>query len=138
VQEAGPVSDAKASLLAKLRKMAERMRPPEIAAPLKDVTPPVIEHEPSADANETDMIRFADAGETVTNRDDVTKRTASRNGSDPVTKPPDVTKPMPDGDKKFDAMAEHRRAVEKTLAHQFALSNAARLKLKYPDPVHRV
>src|SRR5580704_5973530 len=52
-----------------------------------------IEHEPIADAKtETDMIRFADAGETVTNRDDVTKRTASRNGSDPVTKPPDVTK----------------------------------------------
>src|SRR5277367_5025229 len=39
VQEVGPVSDAKATLLAKLKKMAERMRPPEIAAPLKDVTP---------------------------------------------------------------------------------------------------
>ena len=64
-------------------------------APMKDVTP-LIEHEPIADAKtETDMIRFADAGETVTNRDDVTKRTASRNGSDPVTKPPDVTKPTP-------------------------------------------
>jgi hypothetical protein len=49
IQEVGPVSDAKASLLAKLRKMAERMRPAEIAAPLKDVTP-LIEHEPSADA----------------------------------------------------------------------------------------
>jgi hypothetical protein len=43
------VSDAKARLLAKLKKMAERMRPPEIAAPRKDVTP-LIEHEPSADA----------------------------------------------------------------------------------------
>jgi hypothetical protein len=107
VQEVGAVSDAKARLLAKLKKMAERMRPAEIAPPLKDVTPAVIEHEPSADTNETDMIRFADAGDTVTNRDarpavtpavvakdaDVTKRTASRNGSDPVTKPPDVTKP---------------------------------------------
>jgi hypothetical protein len=93
VQEVGPVSDAKASLLAKWNKMAERMRAAEIAAPMKDVTP-LIEHEPSADAKtETDMIRFADAGETVTNRDDVTKRTASRNGSDPVTKPSDVTKP---------------------------------------------
>jgi hypothetical protein len=49
VQEVGPVSDAKATLLAKLKKMAERMRPAEIAAPLKDVTP-LIEHEPSADA----------------------------------------------------------------------------------------
>ena len=88
VQEVGAVSDAKASLLAKLEKMAERMRPAETAAPMKDVTP-LIEHEPIADAKtETDMIRFADAGETVTNRDDVTKRTASRNGSDPVTKPP--------------------------------------------------
>jgi hypothetical protein len=67
VQEVGAVSDAKASLLAKLRKMAERMRPPEIAAPLKDVTPPVIEHEPSADANtETNMIRFEDARPVVT------------------------------------------------------------------------
>jgi hypothetical protein len=56
VQEVGPASDAKASLLAKLKKMAERMRPAEIAAPLKDVTP-LIEHEPSADANaETNMI----------------------------------------------------------------------------------
>ena len=93
VEEVGPVSDAKATLLAKWNKMAERMRAAEIAAPMKDVTP-LIEHEPSADAKtETDMIRFADAGETVTNRGDVTKRTASRNGSDPVTKPPDVTKP---------------------------------------------
>jgi len=93
VEEVGPVSDAKATLLAKWNKMAERMRAAEIAAPMKDVTP-LIEHEPCADAKtETDMIRFADAGETVTNRDDVTKRTASRNGSDPVTKPPDVTKP---------------------------------------------
>src|SRR5271170_2312971 len=49
VQEVGPVSDAKASLLAKWNKMAERMRSAEIAAPLKDVTP-LIEHEPSADA----------------------------------------------------------------------------------------
>jgi hypothetical protein len=68
VQEVGPVSDAKATLLAKLKKMAERMRPAEIAAPLKDVTP-LIEHEPSADANETDMIRFADAGEPARKRD---------------------------------------------------------------------
>jgi hypothetical protein len=61
VQEVGPVSDAKASLLAKLKKMAERMRPAEIAAPLKDVTP-LIEHEPSADANaETSMIHYRDA-----------------------------------------------------------------------------
>jgi hypothetical protein len=61
VQEVGPVSDAKASLLAKLKKMAERMSPAEIAAPLKDVTP-LIEHEPSADANaETDMIHYRDA-----------------------------------------------------------------------------
>jgi hypothetical protein len=37
IQEVGPVSDAKASLLAKLKKMAERMRPAEIAAPMKDV-----------------------------------------------------------------------------------------------------
>jgi hypothetical protein len=97
VQEVGPVSDAEASLLAKWNKMAERMRAAEIAAPMKDVTP-LIEHEPSADAKtETDMIRFADAGETVTNRDDVTKRTASRNGSDPVTKPSPVTKPYAKG-----------------------------------------
>ena len=97
VEEVGPVSDAKATLLAKLKKMAERMRPAEIAAPLKDVTP-LIEHEPIADANETDMIRFVDAGEPASKRDAmpaVTKRTASRNGSDPVTKPPDVTKPTP-------------------------------------------
>ena len=106
VQEVGPVSDAKATLLAKWNKMAERMRAAEIAAPMKDVTP-LIEHEPITDADETSMIRFADAGETVTNRDarpavtpalvaeiaHVTKRTASRNGADPVTKPPDVTKP---------------------------------------------
>src|SRR5271169_4857146 len=105
VQEVGPVSDARASLLAKWNKMAERMRAAEIAAPMKDVTP-LIEHEPSADAKaETDMIRFADADETVTNRDarpavtpalvaeivNVTKRSASRNGSHSVTKPPDVT-----------------------------------------------
>ena len=103
VEEVGPVSDAKATLLAKWNKMAERMRAAEIAAPMKDVTP-LIEHEPSADANaETSMIRFADADETVTNRDarpavtpelvaeiaHVTKRTASRNGADPVTKPSD-------------------------------------------------
>ena len=49
VQEVGPVSDAKASLLAKWNKMAERMRAAEIAAPMKDVTP-LIEHEPIADA----------------------------------------------------------------------------------------
>ena len=49
VQEVGPVSDAKASLLAKWNKMAERMRSAEIAAPMKDLTP-LIEHEPSADA----------------------------------------------------------------------------------------
>src|SRR5271170_7098333 len=49
VQEVGPVSDAKATLLAKWNKMAERMRAAEIAAPMKDVTP-LIEHEPSADA----------------------------------------------------------------------------------------
>src|SRR5580704_12137809 len=67
VQEVGPVSDAKASLLAKWNKMAERMRAAEIAAPMKDVMP-LIEYEPSADAKtETDMIRFADADETVTN-----------------------------------------------------------------------
>ena len=54
VQEVGPVSDAKATLLAKMKKMAERMRPAEIAAPLKDVTPAVIEHEPSADTNYRD------------------------------------------------------------------------------------
>ena len=61
VQEVGPVSDAKATLLAKLKKMAERMRPAEIAAPLKDVTP-LIEHEPIADANaETNMIHYRDA-----------------------------------------------------------------------------
>ena len=92
VEEVGHVSDAKATLLAKWNKMAERMRAAEIAAPMKDVTP-LIEHEPSADANETSMIRFADADETVTNRDarpavtpafvaevaHVTKRTASRN-----------------------------------------------------------
>jgi hypothetical protein len=59
IPEVGPVSDAKTSLLAKLKKMAERMRPAEIAAPLKDVTP-LIEHEPSADANETSKFRFAD------------------------------------------------------------------------------
>jgi hypothetical protein len=69
VQEVGPVSDAKATLLAKWNKMAERMRPAEIAAPLKDVTP-LIEHEPSADANvETSMIRFVDAGEPSSKRD---------------------------------------------------------------------
>jgi hypothetical protein len=111
VQEVGPVSDAKATLLAKWNKMAERMRAAEIAAPMKDVTP-LIEHEPIADAKtETDMIRFADAGETVTNRDarpavtpalvaevaDVTKRTASRNASGPVTKPSPVTKPNAKG-----------------------------------------
>ena len=45
---------------------------------------------------------------------------------------------MLDGDKKFDAMAEHQRAVEKTLAHQFSLRNEARRKLRTPDPVHRV
>jgi hypothetical protein len=53
------------------------------------------------------MIRFADVGETGTNRDarpavtpalvaeivHVTKRSASRNGSRSVTKPPDVTEP---------------------------------------------
>jgi hypothetical protein len=49
VQEVGPVSDAKASLLAKWNKMAERMRAAEVAAPMKDVTP-LIEHEPIADA----------------------------------------------------------------------------------------
>jgi hypothetical protein len=66
VQEVGPVSDAKARLLAKLKKMAERMRPAEIAAPLKDVTP-LIEHEPSADTTtETNMIRFEDARPVVT------------------------------------------------------------------------
>jgi hypothetical protein len=43
------VSDAKASLLAKWNKMAERMRAAEVAAPMKDVTP-LIEHEPIADA----------------------------------------------------------------------------------------
>jgi hypothetical protein len=49
IEDVRGVSDAKASLLAKWNLMAERMRPPEIAAPLKDVTP-LIEHEPSADA----------------------------------------------------------------------------------------
>jgi hypothetical protein len=49
IEDVRDVSDAKASLLAKWNKMAERMRPPEIAAPRKDVTP-LIEHEPSADA----------------------------------------------------------------------------------------
>ena len=100
VQEVGPVSDAKASLLAKWNKMAERMRAAELAAPMKDVTP-LIEHEPSADAKtETDMIRFADVGETVTNRDarpavtpavvaevaDVTKRHGVTKSPAPVTK----------------------------------------------------
>ena len=33
IEDVRDVSDAKATLLAKLRKMAERMRPPEIAAP---------------------------------------------------------------------------------------------------------
>ena len=69
VEEVGPVSDAKASLLAKLKKMAERMRPAEIAAPVKDVTPPLIEHEPSADANEASMIRFAEDDEAANKRD---------------------------------------------------------------------
>ena len=36
VQEVGPVSDARASLLAKWNKMAERMKAAEIAAPMKD------------------------------------------------------------------------------------------------------
>jgi hypothetical protein len=49
IEDVRGVSDAKASLLAKWNLMAERMRPPEIAAPLKDVTP-LIEPEPSADA----------------------------------------------------------------------------------------
>jgi hypothetical protein len=49
IEDVREVSDAKATLLAKLKKMAERMRSAEIAAPLKDVTP-LIEHEPSADA----------------------------------------------------------------------------------------
>jgi hypothetical protein len=93
VQEVGAVSDAKASLLAKLRKMAERMRPAEIAPPLKDVTPAVIEHEPSADANETSMIRFADVTKSaeqpaaptlVTEVDRVTKNIAKTGR---VTKP---------------------------------------------------
>jgi hypothetical protein len=60
-EEVGELADAKVTLLAKLKKMAERMRPAEIAAPLKDVTP-LIEHEPSADANaETSMIHYRDA-----------------------------------------------------------------------------
>ena len=42
---------------------------------------------------------------------------------------------MPDGEKKHDARAEHQRAVEKVLSHQFKLSNEARLKRKTPDPV---
>jgi hypothetical protein len=47
--------------------MAERMRPAEIAAPPKNVTPAVIEHEPSADANtETNMIKLEDARPVVT------------------------------------------------------------------------
>ena len=64
VQEVGELADAKATLLAKLKKMAERMRPltVEIAAPLKDVTP-LIEDEPSADANETSMIRYESVDE---------------------------------------------------------------------------
>jgi hypothetical protein len=45
---------------------------------------------------------------------------------------------MPDGDKKHEAIADHQRAVEKTLAHQFKLRNEARLKLKYPDPVRNI
>jgi hypothetical protein len=49
IEDVRDVSDAKATLLAKWNKMAERMRSAEIAAPLKDVTP-LIEHEPSADA----------------------------------------------------------------------------------------
>jgi hypothetical protein len=58
VEEVGELADAKATLLAKLKKMAERMRPAGIAAPLKDVTP-LIEHEPSADSNESlSMIKF--------------------------------------------------------------------------------
>jgi hypothetical protein len=40
---------------------------------------------------------------------------------------------MPDGDKKYEARAEHQRAVEKVLAHQIVIRNAARLKAKY-DP----
>jgi hypothetical protein len=91
-EEVGPVSDAKASLLAKWNKMAERMRAAEIAAPMKDVTP-LIEHEPSAEANETDMIRFADVTKSaekpaaptlVTEVERVTKNSA---GTGRVTKP---------------------------------------------------
>src|SRR5580658_7026930 len=100
IEDVRDVSDAKASLLAKWNKMAERMRAAEIAPPMKDVTP-LIEHEPSADAKtETDMIRFADANETVTNRDarpavtpavvaevaDVTKRHGVTKSPAPVTK----------------------------------------------------
>jgi hypothetical protein len=92
VEEVGPVSDAKATLLAKWNKMAERMRAAEIAAPMKDVTP-LIEHEPSAEANETDMIRFADVTKSaekpaaptlVTEVERVTKNSA---GTGRVTKP---------------------------------------------------
>jgi hypothetical protein len=94
VQEVGPVSDAKVTLLAKLKKMAERMRPAEIAAPLKDVTP-LIEHKPSADANETSMIRFADvtklaekpaAPTLVTEVERVTKNIAGLRSTHPCSK----------------------------------------------------
>ena len=81
VQEVGELADAKATLLAKLKKMAERMRPSGIAAPMKDVTP-LIEHEPIADANETDMIRFAD----------VTKSADTPAAPTPVTEVERVTK----------------------------------------------
>ena len=71
------------------------MRPAEIAPPLKDVTPAVIEHEPSADTNETSMIRFADVTKSaeqpaaptiVTEVDRVTKKGGRpANGERPMT-----------------------------------------------------
>jgi hypothetical protein len=112
VQEVGPVSDAKASLLAKLKKMAERMRPPEIAAPLKDVTPPVIEHEPSADANaETSMIHYrdADAPTTATPRPAVTPALVGEIASVTVTeKRASVTAKQAVVTKKADGVTKKR------------------------------
>ena len=44
---------------------------------------------------------------------------------------------MPDSEKKFNAMAEHQRAVEKVLAHEFSLMNEARAKLERRTPSSR-
>lgn len=113
VEEVGELADAKATLLAKLNKMAERMRPAEITAPLKDVTP-LIEHEATPVTNtETgaEVIRFADIDGKTQKRDarpavspalideiaHVTKRSAAGLAPDLVTKPTAVTKPKAKG-----------------------------------------